>query len=375
MEAEVKRLARRGVRGWRETRPDRRDEQTLSYPFEPELAWMAAHYLRSPSRVLWDLYASKATRLEPLYEELRHWLRNERRPWLQDGMGISVRVTGAEDFQAGQLQIQGTVKNAIIDAAADHGMTLHLERDQPDLLITARGTPLTISVDLAGRSMHERGYRLQHGEAPLRETLAAQLLILARWDPRTEVLIDPLCGSGTIPIEAAAMARGEPLWIKPKRPLITRLPLYADRVGQPVPDLFPGDPPPIFGNELDAGTLNSAKKNAERAGSSDRIMFLHGDFRRLDAARMNEALGYTADLSRGLVLTNPPYGERLGDDIELVEQLYRDLWAWCEGLGKGWRAAFLSANPELERIVPRQPVLKKPTMNGPLKAYYLVYEV
>src|SRR5687768_707913 len=100
MEAETKRLARRAIAGWREVRPERRDEQTLAYPFDPELAWMACNYLRTPSRVVWDLFAAKSQRLEPLYDELCRWMSKEDRPWMADGFGLSVRVVGDNAVEA-----------------------------------------------------------------------------------------------------------------------------------------------------------------------------------------------------------------------------------------------------------------------------------
>jgi putative N6-adenine-specific DNA methylase len=369
MEAEMKRLAQRALKR-RDLEPKRLDEQTLAYPFDPALAWLAVSYLRTPSRVHWDLFSATSTRLEPLYDELLAWLKNEKRPFVKPGMGLSVRVTGTEGFEAGPLQIQGTIKNALIDAYAKKKIHLHLAKKDPDLSITARGSPLTISIDLAGRSMHERGYRLDRGKAPLRENLAAQLLILARWDPRSEALIDPLCGSGTIAIEAAAMARGEPLFRPPKRPLAARLPVLEEASKAPLVDLFPGEPPLVLANELDREELSKARSNARRAGVEERVQFFEGDFRRLDRTRLEKDVG--RDLSNGLILTNPPYGERVGGEVEETAELYRDLIQWAKDFG--WRFAVLSGNSELERMIEAKPVLKKPLRNGPIKAYFLVYD-
>jgi 23S rRNA G2445 N2-methylase RlmL len=378
MEAEVKRIAQRGWSGWRQQRPRRVDEQTLVYDFDAELAWLLVHYLRTPSRLLWDLFEANATRLEPLYDEVKSWVAAEDRPWLRDGLGVSVRAKEIRAFPASAAQIQGTVKNAIIDASAERGLRLRLDADEPDCLLSVRGgvdasaaAPLVISLDLAGRSMHERGYRLDRSEAPLRENLAAQMLILSRWDPRQEALIDPMCGSGTLVIEGALMARGAPLWVAPRAPAYDRLPAIPEREAAP---LYPDARPLIAGNDIHTPALAAARKNLERAGASATL--IHGDFRDLSIERLMRETGQPRErFARGLVIANPPYGERIDEErAKGLHTLYADLRDWVRGLGPGWRAAYLVANPDFEGIMGPRPALKKPMSNGPLKAQLYVYE-
>jgi 23S rRNA G2445 N2-methylase RlmL len=368
METELKRLARRAIAGWRDVKPRRLDEQTLVYPFSPQLAALAVDYLRTPSRAWWDLYASRAMRLEPLFEELVEWAAADDRGWIAGGFGLSVEVRATAPFPAGPLQIQGTVKNAVIEGARRRGVEVHLDAERPDLILVAHGAPPVISVDLGGGSLHQRGWRLSHGEAPLRETLAAQILILAGWDPRSEVLVDPMCGSGTIPIEAALLARAEPRWLPPRRPLAERLPAMQglERTLRP---LYPDAAPAILGSDVDPAALKDARANAARSGASDRVTLLERDFRALRLAELAQLL--RVDAPRGLVVVNPPYGERLtGADLD---PLYADLAAWYRALGPGWRAAFLVADDRLERNMKGRPTLKKPLPNGPLKTKLLVY--
>jgi len=370
MEAEVKRLIRRASPREGDLRPKRNGDSTLVYPFDPELAWMAVTHLRTASRALWALYSSGSMRLEPLYEELVDWVATDNRGWLKDGFGISVYAKDVEAFPAGVLQIQGTVKNAIIEGASRRGMIVHLDADKPDVVISARGTPPQISIDLAGGSLHQRGWRLDRGEAPLRENVAAQMLMLSRWDPRSEPLVDPMAGSGTIAIEAALMARGAPLAADKSLPLAARLPAFKDMVA-PI-DLFPGTPPPIVAHERHTPDLDRIKSNAQRAGAS--IGVLHGDFRELSQARLAEALG-GAPSDHGLVIVNPPYGIRVGgggDDAEL-DALYEDLKTWVLSLGPGWRIAMLALPDRVERVFGSGYTLKKPMPNGGLTTYFYVF--
>jgi len=210
MSAELIRVAQRAVK-IRPPNPRKEGLGQLVYPFDRDLAWAAVTYMRTPTRVLWDVYRSKATRLEPLYEELVADIRGDARALWRDGDGISVEARRVEDFPAGERQIVGTVKNALVDTLARRGLRLHVDPQRPATRWVARQDDrgdLVISIDLGGGSLSQRGWRREAGEAPLREHLAAVLLMLCRFDPRKDALVDPMCGAGTIPI---ARRRGGPL--------------------------------------------------------------------------------------------------------------------------------------------------------------------
>lgn len=392
MEAELKRVARRALPGFKLAEPERIDTQTLVYPFDPALAAVAVSYLRTPSRVLWDLVETSAARLEPLYEEVRAFVAAERPPWLDDGTSISVYVPDATDFPASALQLRGTIKNAIIDGARDHGLEVRLDPDDPDVPIIARavrGTPgFVLGIDLAGAGMHARGYRLEEGEAPLKETLAAQILMLARWDSRTEVLLDPLAGGATIPLEAAQMAVAAPLWVPPRTPAIARVPSLGVVVREVTSrprrgELFPDARAVIIANEIHTPLVAAARRNIERAGAQDLVAQLHGDLRALDVERLAKLAGEgrpsrwpeAPDWSKGLIVANPPYGKRLErgrggeDDVAEIYEALRALWVRLPG----WRAAFIVAHEAFEDIFGVRPVMKKPMWNGPIRAWLLVY--
>jgi 23S rRNA G2445 N2-methylase RlmL len=369
MHAELVRVAQRAAHV-RPPEPRKEGLGQLVYPFDRELAWAAVTYLRTPTRVLWDLYRLRAPRLEPLYDELVADLRADTRELARDGEGISVEVRHVEDFPAGERQIVGTVKNALVDAAAGKNIRLHVDPERADTRWVARlddRGELVVSIDLGMGSLSRRGWRREHGEAPLREHLAAVLLMLCRFDPRTDALVDPMCGAGTIPIEAVHLARATP------RERVWR------GIAKPAQPLFADAAPLVVGCDVDLDALRAARDNARTARCERDITW-----QRADAARLQPQT--IADIahergreppSRGLLLANPPYGERLVEH-ELAP-LYAELAATTKRFhdAGGWRAGFLVGNPLLEEEFERaglRPRIKKPLANANLRAYFYLYE-
>jgi len=374
MAAEVTRVAQRALRK-RPPNPRKEGLGQLVYPFDRELAWAAVTYLRTPTRVLWDVYRSRADRLEPLYDELVADVRGDARALFRDGDALSVEARRVEDFAAGERQIVGTVKNAVIDGAARRGVRLHVDPDRPDVRWVARRDDrgeLVISIDLGGGSLSQRGWRREAGDAPLREHLAAVLLMLARFDPRVDLLVDPMCGSGTIPIEALLAARAAP------RPTPALAALGLDGDGRTAAPLFPDAAPLVIGCDLDLGVLAAARDNGRAAGVADLVTWQRADVTVLrpemiaDIARER---GHATPEGRGLLLSNPPYGERL--DPGDLTALYTAMAQTCKKF-RGWRAGFLVGNPLLEAAfypVVGPPRIKKPLANANLRAYFYLYDL
>ncbi|HSS02165.1 MAG TPA: hypothetical protein VLM79_34135, partial [Kofleriaceae bacterium] len=215
--------------------------------------------------------------------------------------------------------------------------------------------------------LSQRGWRRSQGDAPIREHLAAVLLMLARFDPRTDVLVDPMCGSGTIPIEAVHAARTTP------RPAPA---LEALGLSRAAPPLFPDAAPLAIGCDLDLAALAAARDNSRAAGVADEVTW-----QRADVAHLTPEL--VADIARergsalttGVLLSNPPYGERL--DPGDLDELYGALARTCQRFG-GWRAGFLVGNPQLEQAFHRAigpPRIKKPLANANLRAYFYLYDL
>lgn len=199
----------------------------------------------------------------------------------------------------------------------------------------------TVSADSSGALLHRRGYRLATAKAPLRETLAAALIAASGWD-LISPLVDPLCGSGTVPIEAALMGGGRMpgaarTFSAERWPGVSRT--LGDRIRAELAERRRTGPTPIVrGSDRDAGAIAAAVANADRAGVSDGVGL---STRSLSAAEFPAG-------GRGWVVTNPPYGVRVGD-TERVRDLWAQLGHVLRTCAKGWRIALLSPDPALER--------------------------
>ncbi len=362
MAGELSRVARRALPGVRLATPRKQGTGALEYPFDPALANVAVAYHRTSARVLWTVMTSTASRLEPLYDDLRAQMATQT-GWLWDGASFSIRVRNVDAFAAGARQIVGAVKNAIIDGAP---VSLRVDPDRPDVYIDVRmhEHEVAVSVDLSGTARNKRGYRMHAGAAPLRETLASALVMLARHDSRSEPLVDPMAGSGTIAIEAALMARGMPLRATDAAHL--RLPAFAG-VAKLTEPLFGDTRPRVLANEIDRATAKGLRANVAAAGAQDYVSVNAGDFRSLSP----ESVAAIVGAGPGVIATNPPYGERIGDR---VTDLYRDFGDWLRQF-RGWRAAVIVANREFEACMRMRPRIKKPLSARPFRGYVYVYEV
>lgn len=297
-------------------------------------------------------------------------------------------ATLAVDFHGRSEQIRHTrfgaqlVKDGVVDgiqAAGRERPSVDLQR--PDLRLYAhlhRGR-LTLGVDLSGDSLHRRGYRRDVGHAPLKENLAAALLMRAGWLQRLrngEALVDPLCGAGTLLIEAALMAadmapnlnRGrfgfhgwaqhdEALWTELKREADARASIGRKRCRNR-----------FYGFDESPPALAAAKSNAMRAGIPALI-----EFSGAALGQLQRPEGLAAE-TLGLVMANPPYGERLGELPELVT-LYQELGEGVQRAFPGWRLAVFTANPDLGHRIGLRADKQYSLRNGPLEAKLLLFKV
>lgn len=213
----------------------------------------------------------------------------------------------------------------------------------------------TVSIDSSGALLHRRGYRLATAKAPLRETLAAAMLLASGWDPRAP-LLDPMCGSGTIAIEGALLARRIAPGLRRSFAFVEWPDFERERWERVLDEararILPTAPAPIQASDRDAGAIEAAIANAERAGVVGDVEFTR---RALSAIEPPPGPGW--------IVTNPPYGARVGERDRL-RNLYSQLGKVLREKCPGWTVALLSADPRLESRVGIRlaPALK--TRNG-----------
>ncbi|HBB34567.1 MAG TPA: RNA methyltransferase [Cyanobacteria bacterium UBA8803] len=324
-------------------------------------------WARTIFRVLVVLAEFPCPDAKRLYQEIQGIVWEH---YLQPHHTLAVKATG------GNHQLNHThftalqVKNAIIDRQQRHfGQRSSVDTQNPDILINVHINEdrCILSLDSSGTSLHRRGYRSVMGLAPLKETLAAALLELAEWKP-TLPLLDPLCGSGTIPLEASLKALniapglfrdrfGFERWLDFDRNLWEQLLKEAQH------SQISALPAPIIGSDRNSDILNQARINAEQCGVAQMVKFTQTELSQLEAP---------AD--RGMIICNPPYGERLGNTEELGA-LYKLLGDVFKQRFKGWTAFILTGNKELGKRVGLKAARRIPVYNGAIPCTFLKYEL
>jgi putative N6-adenine-specific DNA methylase len=273
------------------------------------------------------------------------------REWLPPGVTVHLRVTSRKSRLYHQKAIAERVGHAIqaagwevraggADGDSDEGSELLDDRPAQAVMVRLFRDQCSISLDSSGALLHRRGYRLATAKAPLRETLAAALLHASGWEP-TMPLIDPFAGSGTIPIEAALMARRIPPG-RHRRFAFQRWPRWNagdwdSLLAQADAQSLPRAPAPIVASDRDAGAIRAALTNAERAGVGNDVMVQQRPLSALEPPP-----------GRGALVTNPPYGVRVSERSEL-----RDLFARLGQVARerlpGWSVTLLLPGWPLEK--------------------------
>lgn len=254
------------------------------------------------------------------------------------------------------------VKDAVCDRLRrERGARPNVNRENPDLIIHAHFAEgrCQLSVDATRRSLHERGYRVRATEAPLKETLAAGIIELAGWNGQ-QPLYDPFCGSGTIVIEAALKALDVAPGFAQQQLLCRNWPgfdaaLWEEVAAQARSQRKTTLPALIFASDVDAKAVEAARANASAAGVAEAVKFF---------VRRAEDAEPPCD-STGVVVTNPPYGVRLGDEAALVE-LYRRFGQVLDERFAGWTAWVLAGNLSCARHIELPAAEKIRLHNGPI---------
>ena len=341
------------------------------------VGYRACLWSRVASRVVMSLGAFPARTADQLYAGVRSL------PWCdlvapKATIAVSAAVDARSEF-TNTLFVAQKTKDAVVDAVRAAGRPRpSVDVRRPDLRIHARirAGEVQVALDLSGDSLHRRGYRVAGGEAPLKENLAAAVLMRAGWPAMASSgapLIDPMCGSGTLPIEAALMAGniapgllghrfGFEGWAGHDRRLWQGLCAEARELHE-----WPSRGPIAIGFDAQARAVEDARRNLEAGGLSHRVHVERRTLENLVPPRGPRSCA-------GLLVVNPPYGHRLGDKAG-ARELYELLGRVLRARFSGWRAAVLTLDKGLGFAVGLRAAKVHRLYNGALKVFLLSFEV
>ncbi len=338
-----------------------------------EVGYRACLWSRIANRILLPLATFPASDPEMLYEGVKSLNWEDH---------LTSEKTLAVDFSTSNSQITHShygalkVKDAIVDQFRDRtGSRPSVNTQSPDVRVNVylRSDQATVSLDLSGESLHRRGYREEAGEAPLKENLAAALLTLAGWPSLGDdkrAFLDPMCGSGTLPIEAALLASNIAPGLGRKSFGFMgwdgHVPMLWKRIVQEAKDQIITDPrriPKIVGYDQDFRVIRIALQNLERAGLRGKV---HFEKRELAQCK---SIG-----EKGVLIVNPPYGLRLGE-VEGLKPLYGKLGDLLKQEFKGWSGFIFTGSPELSKFVGLKATRRHVLFNGAVECRLLEYEL
>lgn len=318
-------------------------------------------FLRTAERVLVKVGQFKAVTFDELFEKTKalpweEYIPKDGKFWVTKAASVKSKLFSPSD-------IQSIMKKAMVKRLQDK---YHIEWFKEDgapypVRVFLMKDMVTVGIDTSGVSLHKRGYREVSGKAPITETLAAALIMLTPWN-RDRVLVDPFCGSGTFPIEAAMMAAhiapgmNRSFTAEEWTGLIPKKCWYeaADEASSQVEDTIEPD---IQGYDADSSVIKIARRNAQEAGVDHLIHFQERDVKELRHPK-----------KYGFIITNPPYGERLEDKKDLPA-LYRAFGESFKALDS-WSAYMITSYEEAQRYFGRKADKNRKIYNGMLKTYF-----
>ncbi|NVK58257.1 MAG: bifunctional 23S rRNA (guanine(2069)-N(7))-methyltransferase RlmK/23S rRNA (guanine(2445)-N(2))-methyltransferase RlmL [Alteromonadaceae bacterium] len=334
-----------------------------------EAAYKVCLWSRLANRVIWILNEGGAASAEELYDTARD---------IDWSMHFSVNNTFSVQFNGSSRAINNTqfgalkIKDAIVDHFYEEAQSRpNVERDMPDIVISGRlhRDKIIVGIELSGGSLHQRAYRQDTGLAPLKEHVAAAMLMRSGWANNPQLpLVDPMCGSGTLVIEAALMAMqrapglsrkrwGFSAWLGHRESLwqATVKDAKAQQISPPLQ---------LFASDVDRRLIAIAKQNANEAGVFETINFSVNDATKLTPSVQIKESGY--------MVSNPPYGERLGELTSLIP-LFAQWGQQLKEHWQGWQVSLLSSNRELLRLLKLRGNKEYNLMNGKLECKLVNY--
>ena len=336
--------------------------RAVFYKGNLEVIYRSNYYLRTALRILKEVTAFRFRDVSQFYTKCKEAEWNRYLTQDQSFM-VTSTVLHSEDFRNSMF---ASLK--IKDAIADHfreiaGKRPNVNTSNPDIIIDVHINKnfCTLSLDSSGESLHKRGYRSVQGEAPLNEVLAAGMILISGWNGNTD-FIDPMCGSGTLPIEAALIARNIPPGKYRKRYSFENWPDFDKTLleyikGKQTAGIFAKK---IYASDISETNIVKAKSNARYARVFPWISF--------KACDMKELSIKTKDAT---IIINPPYGERM--KYQNLDEIYNMIGERLKHSFAGNSAWILTTSPEHLKYVGLKPSKKITLYNGPLKCIYAQY--
>ncbi len=337
------------------------EDGKVTFLGDAEAVAYANVFLRTTERILLKVGQVKAETFEELFEKTRalpweEFIPKDGKFWVAKANSIKSRLFSPSD-------IQSIMKKAIVERLKEKYRVSWFEEDGDSypIRVTFMKDVATITLDTSGISLHKRGYRQNTVKAPITETLASALLMLTPWK-QDRILVDPFCGSGTFPIEAAMMAANmapgmnRSFLAEDWKHIVPRKCWYqAVEEAQDLMDT--GVETDIQGYDIDAGAVRDARENARLAGVDHMIHFQQRAVKDLSHPK-----------KYGFIVTNPPYGERL-EDKEMLPGLYRELGESYQRLDS-WSMYLITSFADAEKYIGKKADRNRKIYNGMLKTYY-----
>lgn len=340
------------------------EDGKVTFTGDAEAVCRANIFLRTTERILLRVAEFRAETFDELFENCKavHWeeyIPENGKFWVTKATSVNSKLFSPSD-------IQRIVKKAMVESLKQTYHTNWFEEDGAEypVRISIRKDIVTVGLDTTGVSLHKRGYRKYTAPAPVSETLAAAILLLSPWK-KDRMLVDPFCGSGTIPIEAAMIANhiapgmNREFTAENWDNLIPRKEWYE--VGEEASDLVEADNDlMIQGYDVNADVLKMARANAALAGVDKHIHFQQRDI-----------LDFHSPKKYGFVISNPPYGERLSDKKEMG-LLYRTIGNIIRE-NETWSFFLLSGYEEAQKAIGKKATKNRKIYNGMIKTYLYQY--
>lgn len=337
------------------------EDGKVTFLGDEEAICRANVFLRTAERVMIQVGRFKAYTFDELFENTKaldwgQFIPKDGKFWVTKAGSIKSKLFSTTD-------IQKIVKKAVVENLKKYYSLDWFNEDGAEypIRVFLNKDEVTIALDTSGESLHRRGYRLLTAKAPISETLAAALIMLTPWN-KDRILVDPFCGSGTFPIEAAMIAANiapgmnrefkAETWTN----FISKK-LWYETINEANDMIDNNIEVDIQGYDIDGEIVKAARKNAADAGVSNLI-----HFQQRDVAQLNHPKKY------GFIITNPPYGERL-EDKENLDKLYKAIGESYRRLDS-WSAYIITSYEQVERDMQIKANKNRKIYNGMIKTYF-----